>query len=233
MPAESDSDRLFSPASPFWQVNREMLLGLAGMRALLMELAHPLIAAGVAEHSDFRERPFKRLYRTMRLMSCITFGSRKAARLAVQRIRSVPQFCAGGIAATSRLPPFRPCLQCERSATKALGSGDADRFESMPLRTVCAAALGGGEGVLLSRQSTDGPAAGDRFSQDAGGLRQLCRLSSNDAVRGDSCGQRSGARSGRGPARGAIARKDRARRQLRQHWTASEGSSCGLRSLME
>ena len=63
-----------------------MLLGLAGMRALLMEIAHPLIAAGVAEHSDFRKRPFKRLYRTMRLMSCITFGSRKAARRAVRRI---------------------------------------------------------------------------------------------------------------------------------------------------
>ena len=86
MPAEKDCDRLFSSASPFWQVNREMLLGLAGMRALLMELAHPLIAAGVAGHSDFRKRPFKRLYRTMRLMSCITFGSRKAASCAVQRI---------------------------------------------------------------------------------------------------------------------------------------------------
>jgi uncharacterized protein (DUF2236 family) len=87
MPSEKDSDRLFSPASPFWQINREMLLGLAGMRALLMEVAHPLIAAGVANHSDFRARPFKRLYRTMSLMSCITFGSRKAASRAVQRIR--------------------------------------------------------------------------------------------------------------------------------------------------
>ena len=86
MHAERDSDRLFSPASCFWQINRELLLGLAGMRALLMELAQPLIAAGVAKHSDFRKRPFRRLYRTMRLMSCITFGSRKAASLAVQRI---------------------------------------------------------------------------------------------------------------------------------------------------
>jgi uncharacterized protein (DUF2236 family) len=86
MPAESDSNRLFSPTSPFWQINRELILGLAGMRALLMEVAHPLIAAGVAKHSDFRERPFRRLYRTMRLMSCITFGSCKTASRAVQRI---------------------------------------------------------------------------------------------------------------------------------------------------
>ena len=86
MHAERDSDRLFSPASCFWQINRELLLELSGMRALLMELAHPLVAAGVAKHSDFRKRAFKRLYRTMGLMSCITFGSRKAASLAVQRI---------------------------------------------------------------------------------------------------------------------------------------------------
>ena len=92
--------RLFSPASPFWQVNREMLLGLAGMRALLMELAHPLIAAGVAEHSDFRRRPFKRLYRTMRLMNCITFGSRTEARRAVQKIGQ----CHGSVYGETRRP---------------------------------------------------------------------------------------------------------------------------------
>src|SRR5262245_53033893 len=86
MRADRDSDRLFSSASCFWQINRELLLGLAGMRALLMEVAHPLIAAGVAGHSDFRKRPFKRLYRTMRLMSYITFGSHKAASRAVQSI---------------------------------------------------------------------------------------------------------------------------------------------------
>src|SRR5262245_39609061 len=79
-------DRLFSPTSPFWQVNRELLLGLGGMRALLLELAHPLVAAGVADHSNFQKRPLKRLYRTMRLMSCITFGTRTAARRAVRQI---------------------------------------------------------------------------------------------------------------------------------------------------
>ena len=100
MPAESDADRLFSSASSFWQVNREMLLGLAGMRALLMELAHPLIAAGVANHSNFRARPFKRLYRTMRLMSCITFGGRKALGRAVQRIHQ----CHSSVQGELRLP---------------------------------------------------------------------------------------------------------------------------------
>src|SRR5262245_11139845 len=78
--------RLFLPASPFWQVNRELLLGLGGMRALLMELAHPLIAAGVSDHSNYQKRPLKRLHRTMQLMSCITFGTTAAARRAVRQI---------------------------------------------------------------------------------------------------------------------------------------------------
>src|SRR5262245_56700428 len=100
MRADRHSDRLFSPASPFWQVNREMLLGFAGMRALLMEVAHPLIAAGVANHSDFRKRPFSRLYRTMRLMSSITFGRREAASRAVQRIGQ----CHGSVRGELRQP---------------------------------------------------------------------------------------------------------------------------------
>ena len=36
---------------------------LGGGRALLMQVAHPLVAAGVAEHSGYREDPWKRLER--------------------------------------------------------------------------------------------------------------------------------------------------------------------------
>jgi uncharacterized protein (DUF2236 family) len=104
MPAENDSERLFSTASCFWQINRELLLGLAGMRALLMEVAHPMIAAGVANHSDFRKCPFKRLYRTMRLMSCITFGGHKTASRAVQSIRQ----CHSSVKGELRLPTGCP-----------------------------------------------------------------------------------------------------------------------------
>jgi len=46
---------LYGPASEAWRLNREAMLLLgAGPRALLLQLAHPLVAAGVADHSDFR-----------------------------------------------------------------------------------------------------------------------------------------------------------------------------------
>ena len=55
---------LYAPDSMMWQMNREAVLLLAGPRALLMQLAHPLVAAGVAAHSDFQSDPLRRLRRT-------------------------------------------------------------------------------------------------------------------------------------------------------------------------
>ncbi len=66
----------FEHDSKIRQVNRELVLLLAGGRALLMQLAHPKIAAGVAEHSHFQEDPLARLYRTMSAMWSIVFDER-------------------------------------------------------------------------------------------------------------------------------------------------------------
>jgi uncharacterized protein (DUF2236 family) len=70
----------FSPDSVFWRVNREGLLALAGARALLLEVAHPLIAAGVVEHSQFRRQPLGRLLRTAWTMTVLTFGDETQGR---------------------------------------------------------------------------------------------------------------------------------------------------------
>jgi uncharacterized protein (DUF2236 family) len=65
---------LFGPDSLSWRVNREAVLLLGGPRALLLQLAHPLVAAGVAEHSDFLRDPMGRLRRTLTTMLSIVFG---------------------------------------------------------------------------------------------------------------------------------------------------------------
>jgi uncharacterized protein (DUF2236 family) len=75
---------LFSPTSTFWRVNREALMVLSGPRALLLELAHPLVAAGVAEHSDFRGDPLGRLFRTIGVMTALNFEEAGAARAAAR-----------------------------------------------------------------------------------------------------------------------------------------------------
>ena len=74
--------RFFSPDAMIWQVDREMVLLLAGGRALLMQLAHPKVAAGVAEHSHFKADPLGRLYRTM--ARCGRLFSMRRRRLALR-----------------------------------------------------------------------------------------------------------------------------------------------------
>jgi uncharacterized protein (DUF2236 family) len=96
---------LFAPDSVTWRINREAVLMLGGGRALLMQLAHPSVAAGVAEHSDFRQRPVHRLKRTLDLTLALTFGTRREALDAVRQINLVHQGVhgAGYSAADPRL----------------------------------------------------------------------------------------------------------------------------------
>jgi uncharacterized protein (DUF2236 family) len=77
---------LFGPGSMTWRVNREGVLLLGGGRALILQVAHPLVAAGVAEHSNYGEDPWGRLYRTLDLTTKIVFGSTHTASEAADRI---------------------------------------------------------------------------------------------------------------------------------------------------
>jgi uncharacterized protein (DUF2236 family) len=80
---------LFGPGSLTWRVNREGVLLLGGGRALLLQVAHPLVAAGVAQHSNYREDPFGRLYRTLDTVTTIVFGATAEAEEAAERLRRV------------------------------------------------------------------------------------------------------------------------------------------------
>src|SRR5438445_759305 len=80
---------LFPDDSVIRRVNRENVLLLGGGRALLMQLAHPMVAAGVDEHSDFRIRPMYRLRRTIRMVMAIVFGDRDTALAAARSVNRV------------------------------------------------------------------------------------------------------------------------------------------------
>lgn len=60
-----------------WRVNRERIVVAGWGRAILLQLAHPLVAAGVADHSTFRANPLapvQRLHSTIGAMLSLTFG---------------------------------------------------------------------------------------------------------------------------------------------------------------
>ena len=131
MRALSNNDTLFVPGTAFWRVNRELLLlNLAGSRALLMELAHPLVAAGVAEYSHFRRHPLARLYRTGRSMADMTFGTVQSALQAARHINNCHRRVRGVLQeGTGRFLPLflKPKIRySQRSAFKTLGSCNPD-----------------------------------------------------------------------------------------------------------
>ena len=62
-----------------WRVNREAAVALAGTCAILMQFAHPGVAAGVRDHSQFESDPAGRLRRTFDLTLSWVFGNREQA----------------------------------------------------------------------------------------------------------------------------------------------------------
>jgi uncharacterized protein (DUF2236 family) len=66
---------LFGPLSITWRINRESALFLGAGRAALLQLAHPWVAAALAEHSTVLDRPIARFHNTFRIVFTMVFGT--------------------------------------------------------------------------------------------------------------------------------------------------------------
>jgi uncharacterized protein (DUF2236 family) len=77
---------LFGPQSAAWLVFRERITLAGGPTALLLQLAHPLVCAGVAEHSGFEEDPLRRLRATLDATLTVIFGDHDQAQMAVAAV---------------------------------------------------------------------------------------------------------------------------------------------------
>lgn len=87
---------LYGPHSEAWRLNREAMLLLgAGPRALLLQLAHPLVSAGVDDHSTFRADPWARLQATLRSYLTIVYGTSGAARAEIRRLNELHRSISG------------------------------------------------------------------------------------------------------------------------------------------
>ena len=92
---------LFPADAVIRRVSREGVLLAGGPRALLLQVAHPAVAAGVLAHSDFRADPLRRLQRTLDAMLTIVFGTDAEARAAAAGVARVHARVVGpGYAAT-------------------------------------------------------------------------------------------------------------------------------------
>ncbi len=87
----------FGPESMTWKIGQESILLLGGARAVLMQLAHPLVATGVGEHSNYMSKPFERTEHTFFLGQMLTFGTTSTARRAARTINALHKGVHGNI----------------------------------------------------------------------------------------------------------------------------------------
>jgi uncharacterized protein (DUF2236 family) len=105
-----DSDaRRAGPGSISWKVNREIVVVAGWGRAILLQIAHPLVASGIDEHSSFRgslTASLARLWSTIGAMLSLTFGTEEEAIAAAAGINSIHDRVAGRLrVAAGVLPP--------------------------------------------------------------------------------------------------------------------------------
>jgi uncharacterized protein (DUF2236 family) len=99
------------PGSVTWRVGREWVMLLGAGRAVLMQLAHPLVAAGVAQHSSFFTDPVGRSYRTVEFTQVMAFGTRAEAHAMARSVNRLHAGVVGTlgreVGAYSTLTPYR------------------------------------------------------------------------------------------------------------------------------
>ena len=78
---------LFGPGAVTWEIVGDAAVFVGGIRALLVQAAHPEVVAGVFDHSKFREDPLGRLSRTSAYVTATSFGAVPEVERAVQTVR--------------------------------------------------------------------------------------------------------------------------------------------------
>jgi uncharacterized protein (DUF2236 family) len=91
----ADAAGLFGPGSVSWRIDRELVVLAGGSCALLMQAAHPVVAAGVEEHSTYATDPFGRLLRTLTSSFDVVFGTRTEAEATLARVNAIHERVRG------------------------------------------------------------------------------------------------------------------------------------------
>jgi len=93
--APPEDDGLFPPDGMVRRITRERVMLLGGPRALLLQIAHPMVAAGVADHSGFGRDPWERLWSTLDVVLDVVFGDTVRAGAAASRVTALHHEVSG------------------------------------------------------------------------------------------------------------------------------------------
>jgi uncharacterized protein (DUF2236 family) len=110
---------IFGPDSVAWRVDREAAIFLGAGRALVLQLAHPWVAAAIAQHSRTLADPIGRFHRTFQVAFTMVFGTTSQALAVSRRLHrrhaaivgtlgeSSPAFAAGSSYAANDVAALR------------------------------------------------------------------------------------------------------------------------------
>ena len=89
-PVQRSGDSLFGPGTVAWRVHGDVTgMMVGGVAALLLQMLHPAVLAGVWDHSNFRADMLGRLRRTARFIAVTTYAGRDEATAAIDRVRTI------------------------------------------------------------------------------------------------------------------------------------------------
>lgn len=86
---EGDDEGFFGPESAVWEVHGCVSTIVGGVRALLLQAAHPAALAGVAEHSRYKEDPLGRLAGTTKWLTVTSFGATEFIEKEARRVNEM------------------------------------------------------------------------------------------------------------------------------------------------
>ncbi len=127
---------LFARDSVIRRVTQEPAIMFGSGRALLLQLAHPAVAQGVADHSDFQSNPFKRLLGTLEATYAVVMGSEELAAGVGRRIGRIHDHVTGPTYEANdpanllwvHATLFDSALSCYERLVRPLSPADAETF---------------------------------------------------------------------------------------------------------
>jgi uncharacterized protein (DUF2236 family) len=91
----TEGNSYFPPDSIIRRIDREGVVLLGGGRSILLQLAHPFVAAGVDQHSNFQDEITDRLYRTLLFMHNLVVKDRRYVSKSLRRFHAMHQRIRG------------------------------------------------------------------------------------------------------------------------------------------
>lgn len=81
---------LLGPDSISWMIHADLAsVAQAGLSAIVLEILHPSVIAGVQQFSLYRDDPFQRARATLGYVLTTTFGNTAAATAVIEQVRNV------------------------------------------------------------------------------------------------------------------------------------------------